>query len=181
MILDKHIIDKIKEKSHLEFDQAKDFDTLSRMIIDSTGRTMGVTTLKRLMGYINDERKTNEYTLNTLALFLGFSTWASFKNSNNIDSEWNFVDDAVYIKSLDEGSLITIKYLDRVVDFTVVLVNNDKVLKVNKALNSSLDVDDILFIESIKKGESLVAAKIIRGDNIGNYKTNGSISEITIN
>lgn len=75
------------------------------------------------MGYINDERKTNEYTLNTLALFLGFSTWASFKNSNNIDSEWNFVDDAVYIKSLDEGSLITIKYLDRVVDFTVVLVN----------------------------------------------------------
>lgn len=133
------------------------------------------------MGYINDERKTNEYTLNTLALFLGFSTWASFKNSNNIDSEWNFVDDAVYIKSLDEGSLITIKYLDRVVDFTVVLVNNDKVLKVKKALNSSLDVDDILFIESINKGESLVASKIIRGDNIGNYKTNGSISEITIN
>ncbi len=181
MILDKHIIDKIKEKSHLDFDQAKDFDTLSRMIIDSTGRTMGVTTLKRLMGYINDERKTNEYTLNTLALFLGFSTWASFKNSNNIDSEWNFVDDAVYIKSLDEGSLITIKYLDRVVDFTVVLVNNDKVLKVKKALNSSLDVDDILFIESIEKGESLDASKIIRGDNIGNYKTNGSISEITIN
>ena len=71
--------------------------------------------------------------------------------------------------------------MDRVVDFTVVLVNNDKVLKVKKALNSSLDVDDILFIESINKGESLVASKIIRGDNIGNYKTNGSISEITIN
>lgn len=49
------------------FDKAVDFGLLSSYIYKDTGRTIGVTTLKRLFNYINDERKTSEYTLNTIA------------------------------------------------------------------------------------------------------------------
>ena len=40
-----------------------------------TDRTIGVTTMKRLLGYISDERNTNEYTLNTIAIYLGYPSW----------------------------------------------------------------------------------------------------------
>lgn len=53
------------------FDKAVDFGLLSSYIYKDTGRTIGVTTLKRLFNYINDERKTSEYTLNTIALYMG--------------------------------------------------------------------------------------------------------------
>lgn len=39
------------------FDKAVDFGLLSSYIYKDTGRTIGVTTLKRLFNYINDERK----------------------------------------------------------------------------------------------------------------------------
>ena len=69
MILNDTIIDDIKRKSGLMFDKAVDFGLLSSYIYKDTGRTIGVTTLKRLFNYINDERKTSEYTLNTIALY----------------------------------------------------------------------------------------------------------------
>ena len=65
MILNTVTINRIKELSHLDFEQAKDFENLSHIITNATGRSVGVTTLKRLMGYIHDERRINEYTLNS--------------------------------------------------------------------------------------------------------------------
>ena len=56
MILNDTIIDDIKRKSGLMFDKAVDFGLLSSYIYKDTGRTIGVTTLKRLFNYINDER-----------------------------------------------------------------------------------------------------------------------------
>ena len=51
MILSNIVIDDLKDKSGLLFDQAKDFDMLAKLILDVTQRSIGVTTLKRLMGY----------------------------------------------------------------------------------------------------------------------------------
>ena len=72
MILSNSIIDDIKKKSGLLFDKAGDFDILSSVIGKETGRSIGVTTLKRLFNYIDDSRKASEYTLNTIALYLGY-------------------------------------------------------------------------------------------------------------
>lgn len=82
------LIDDVKLKSGLLFDQAKDFKVLAKLILEITQRSIGITTLKRLFGYINDEHRTNSYTLNTIALYLGYSTWdayllASVKNLPN--------------------------------------------------------------------------------------------------
>jgi len=52
MILSNDIINAIKVKSGLLFDKAGDFSVLSSLIFQETGRTIGISTLKRLFNYI---------------------------------------------------------------------------------------------------------------------------------
>ena len=112
MILSNIVIDDLKDKSGLLFDQAKDFDMLAKLILDVTQRSIGVTTLKRLMGYIDDDHRTNSYTLNTIALYLGFSTWDDYLLARSVDSIWGFQDSAVYIHELELDSEVLVKYMD---------------------------------------------------------------------
>lgn len=178
MVFNSQIIEKLKEKSGLSFDKSKDFELLCDAIFKQTGRTIGLTTIKRLLGYISDDRHTNDYTLNTIALYLGFTSWEDMCSTLRIDSDWCFEDETYYIEDLCEGTKIRVKYLNRSVLFEVLLYQGNKVLLVKEAENSSLKQEDILFVEHIRKGEILEAKKVIRGENKGNYRTNGEILEI---
>ena len=75
MILSNKTIGQIKKKSGLSFDRATDFTVLASLICNETKCTIGITTLKRLFGYIDDPRETNKGTLNILAQYLGYKTW----------------------------------------------------------------------------------------------------------
>lgn len=83
MILNNKIIEDIKRESHLLFDKAGDFALLGSLIFEKTERTIGVNTLKRLFCYINDDRKSSDYTLNTIALYLGYSSWDEYASAIN--------------------------------------------------------------------------------------------------
>ena len=52
MVLNVQIINRLKEKANLSFDKAKDFTILSSVIFEETKRSIGVTTIKRLLGYM---------------------------------------------------------------------------------------------------------------------------------
>lgn len=180
MILSLSTITDLKKKSGLCFERAKDFDILSSIIEKETKRHIGITTLKRLVGYIKDERSANEYTLNTLALFLGFVSWEEYVRIRHCDSVYNFKDDALYIHKLAIGDTIDVKYLDREVRFSVIEFNGQNALKVENAHNGSLMKDDILLLYKLCTGEIIQAEQLIRGDSIGNYKTHGEVSSIKI-
>lgn len=180
MIFSSATVVDIKNKSGLSFDKAKDFELLAASIEKSTARHIGITTLKRLLGYINDERDTNEYTLNTIALYLGFENWEKYVKARCIDSVHGFKDESIYIHCLSEGTYIKVKYFDREILFKVIIVDEKNVLKVEKAHNSSLKIGDILIIYKLKKGDIIEAEKLIRGEKVGNYKTNGEITSIEI-
>lgn len=180
MILNDTIIDDIRRKSGLLFDKAGDFELLSTYVYKDTGRTIGVTTLKRLFGYINDSRKTSEYTLNTIALYMGYQTWNAYTSFNELDSEWGYDDDSIYISDLEIGTKLTVQYLNRVVGFEVCVIEGHHVLKVISSQNSSLCKGDILFVCKIKKGNILEAEKVLRGAEVGNYRTNGEIRIIEV-
>lgn len=181
MILNEEIIRQIKNKSGVLLEQAKDFTVLAGKILSETGRNIGVTTLKRLLGKINDSRKTNEYTLNTIAMYLGYATWQKYIETNSIDSVWNFSEDETYyIQELAIGSNVCVEYLNRKVSFIVMQRDGINVLEVVSAQNSSLQIGDILYVHKISIGNILQAEKVIRGENIGNYKTNGEIFEVNV-
>lgn len=178
MILNNAIIEDVKEKSGLLFDKAGDYGILSSLIFNETGRSIGITTLKRLFYYIKDDRRASEYTMNTIALYVGYKSWEEYSASKNLDSEWDFDDETIYVHALEEGTKISIQYLDRKVCFTVVNHEGENHLKVVSTENSSLIVGDLLFVYRIRKGDILEAEKVIRGNMVGNYKTHGEIVSI---
>ena len=130
MILNNQIVSRIASKSGLNFDKAKDYDILCDLIFSDTGRMIGVNTIKRLMGYLVDDRKTNDYTLNTVAIYLGFKSWEELCGSFRVNSEWSFHDEMVYIQDLKVGTHVIIQYLNRKVKFEVLLFNGLNALKV---------------------------------------------------
>jgi len=180
MVLEESIIQQIKAKSGLEFNKVKDFVALSDMIMKATGRSIGVTTLKRLMGNITDTRKANPYTLDTIAQYLGFPSWNSYGKQACNDSLWNYADDTIYILSLKVGQTIELQYLNRKLKLTVVTHEGQNALRVVSAKNSSLRQGDILVVHHIRKGEVLEAEQVIRGAMMGNYKTHGVVTAIQV-
>lgn len=180
MVLESSIIEEIKSKSGLEFNKVKDFVALSDMIMKATGRSIGVTTLKRLMGNITDTRKANPYTLDTIARYLGFPSWNAYSDQASNESLWNYPDDSVYILSLHEGQSIDLQYLNRKLQLVVVIHEGQKALKVVSSKNSSLHPSDILLVHHIRKGEVLEAEQVIRGTKMGNYKTHGVVTAIQV-
>lgn len=149
-------------------------------IFNETGRTIGVTTLKRLFNYIDDNRKASDYTLNTISIYLGYVDWIELTHRVNINSIQGYDDGTVYIHSLKIGTHLDITYLNRKVTFIVVQRNGENVLRVEKSENSSLKEGDECVISKISKGAIVEAEKIYRGNNMGNYKTQGEVSSIKI-
>ena len=180
MVFNSQIIDMLKERSGLSFDKTKDYELLCSSIYEETGRTIGVTTMKRLMGYISDKRNTNEYTLNTIAVYLGYQSWNELAGTLRIDSDWDFEDDTYYVDDMVIGTKIKVNYLNRDVVFEVVDFKDTKALKVIDSLNSSLKNGDILLLNQLKLGEILEAKTVYRGSNKGNYRTNGELQDISI-
>lgn len=180
MIFPNKTIEQLKEKSGLSFDRASDFSTLATLIADETKHTIGVTTLKRLFGYIDDARETNQSTLNIIARYLGYKSWDLYVNSFRIDSTWNSDHDTIWTENLMVGTKIEVAYLNRCVCFEVIEQDGFKALKVESANNSSLKIGDIAFIDRLRKRECLEARKVIRGSVLGSYKTNGELKRITV-
>lgn len=60
-----------------------DFETLSTRIHEKTGVTLSIATLKRLWGKIRYDSKPTPTTLNTLAQYLGYENWRSFRVSED--------------------------------------------------------------------------------------------------
>lgn len=67
----------------------QDFESLSKKIQDTTGVTLSVATLKRIWGKIRYESKPTITTLNTLAQFIGFENWRTFKHSHSLNGVSN--------------------------------------------------------------------------------------------
>ena len=94
------IINDIKIKSGLSFEMAKDYDTLANLILQRTGRSIGVNTLKRLMGRISDAREATLFVLNTIAIYLGADSWEAYNRGLDKESVIGFVDDSVIVRNL---------------------------------------------------------------------------------
>lgn len=88
-----------------------DFERLSDEIKEATGVALSVTTLKRIWGKVKYKSVPSVTTLNTLAKFLDYKDWRTFKQSNLADTDYaeaevsTLEEDAINEKTVKEHAV----------------------------------------------------------------------------
>ena len=173
-----HVIQLLKQKCGNELRQPSDCEILSLDIEGRTGVHIGATTLKRLIGFAQDERMPHASTLDVIARYLGFAHWEELtKIEDRGNSDFNSSDDEVRSADLQAGMLVEITYLpDRVV--TLKYLGNNR-YRVEQSLNSKLQTGDEVEILNFVLHHPLLVVQVWRnGESLGQF-TAGRVSGLS--
>ena len=183
VIVDKGFLKLIERRFGKEVRYPSDCDALSQSIYDATGERIGVTTLKRLFGFVEYRHVPRAATLDVLAKYLGYEDFSQLKESANNDvviSEFSDVE-MVESGSLRPGDSVIVRYVpDRMIKFRF---TGGTSFIVEESVNSKLHEGDKVDIASFVKGFSLLVNNVERdGENLGSYTgaKQGGLKEITV-
>jgi hypothetical protein len=106
----------IQKKSNITVTTIRDVKYLKEELDAVTNRPLGFNTLRRLFGFL-DKTVPSLMTLNTLSIYLGFSSFSSYKNNQANYSEWYFQQSLLRMQKLKrignkEINIINIGLLD---------------------------------------------------------------------
>ncbi len=170
MRLSPKIKDLLSEQCGSGLAAPNDCTVLALDIESKTGEHIGVNTIKRLLGFIDDEREPRVSTLNIIARYLGHDNWETLKLIDNAagNSDFNESQDELNAARLEPGSMIEISYQP---DRRLVIKSlGSNEFTVVESLNSKLLVGDLLRLEHIVKGYPLLVSEVIRdGDSLGTF------------
>lgn len=173
-----HIIQMLKRKSGSDLRQPSDCEILSLDIESKTGVHIGATTLKRLVGFAQDERTPHTSTLDAIACYLGFAHWDELsKIEDSGNSDFDVPDDEIRSASLQPGASIEITYLpDRKVTFEYLGDNHYLVIA---SENSKLQKGDEAEIQHFVLNHPLLVVNVWRkGEPLGQF-TAGRVSGLS--
>ena len=173
-----YIIELLGKECGREIRIPADCEFLALDIESKTKTHIGSTTLKRLIGFTNDERTPHASTLNTIAGYLGHRSWEKLidiADKSNSAIDWHSHE--VRSSELETGCKVEITYLpDRKITFRYNGENNYTVIE---SINSKLQEGDILEITNLILDHPMYAKSVRRGtETIGEY-TAGIISGIS--
>ena len=168
----------IKAKSGCDLKLSSDCEKIVLDINSKTGQHLGLNTLKRLLGFINDEREPRASTLDILARYLDFPDWETLNRvDDKSNSSFNSIDGELRVNELAIESLIEISYFpDRVIKL---LYKGDHNFVVIDSVNSKLQKGDFVEIHHIIQHFPLLAVNVTRDKKNLNSLTAGKVSGIT--
>lgn len=173
-----HIIELLKRKSGSDLRLPSDCELLSLDIESKTGVRIGATTLKRLLGFAQDERQPHTSTLDAIAHYLGYAHWDELaKIEDQGNSDFDSPDGEVRSADLQVGCEVEISYLP---DRRVVLsyLGNNR-YRIQQSENSKLLVGDEVEILSFVLHHPLLVMQVWRsGQSLGQF-TAGRISGLS--
>lgn len=178
MVLSFHIVQMLKRKSEHDLRLPSDCEYLALDIESKTGVHIGATTLKRLVGFAQDERTPHASTLDAIARYLGYAHWAELKKvENRGNSDFNTFDDEIRSADLQPDDMVEITYLpDRTVRMKYLGNNHYQVVE---SLNSKLKTDDEVEIFNFVLHHPLLVLNVCRnGKELGQF-TAGRISGLS--
>lgn len=164
-----HIVQLLKEKSGSDLRQPSDCVFLSLDIESKTGVRVGATTLKRLVGFAQDERTPHASTLDAIARYLGYAHWEELSKIEDIgNSDFDTFDEEVRSADLQPDAIVEITYLpDRKVSMKY-LGNNH--YRIAESQNSKLQVGDELEIQNFVLHHPLLVLNVWRcGKSMGQF------------
>lgn len=167
----------LEQKSGRELHLSADCEYLAFDIESKTGEHIGVNTLKRLLGFIDDEREPRISTLDIIAKYLGFDSWEILKvYDDKSNSSFGSSSDEICVKDLTIGQQILISYLpDREL---IICYQGENHFIVIQSKNSKLIVNDDLEISHIVKGYPLIISDVKRDGSSLGFFTAGKIQGI---
>ena len=173
-----HIIELLKRKSGNDLRLPSDCELLSLDIQSKTGVRIGATTLKRLIGFAQDERQPHTSTLDAIAHYLGYSHWqelASVEDKGNSDFETP--DGEIRSADLQSGNSVEITWLpDRRVRL---LYDGNCRYRVVESEHSKLMAGDEVEILNFVLHHPLLVLSVVRnGESLGQF-TAGRVSGLS--
>lgn len=154
------IINLIKEKSGMEFKNAKDFEVLSELF--PANDRLGVNTLKRLMGYAKAPIAPRKATFDALAHYLGHTSWESLMGLQPSDSDW--AEKAVCADEIKEGAVVEVCWLpNREIHL---LCTGENHFRVTESRNGRLFVGDEVTIQHFRIDYPLEMNHIVRNREV---------------
>ena len=178
MILPFHIIEMLKRKSGNDLRSAPSCKLLALDIESKTGAHIGITTLKRLLGFVDDDRKAYQSTLDIIAAYLGFHHWGELEAvQDNGNSGFDSIVREVRSERLPVGEYVRVAYLpDRSVLFRHLGNGHYRIVE---SQNSKLQPLDEADIQSFILGYPLLASHVwCERQDIGPF-TAGGVGGIT--
>ena len=173
-----HIVEMLRRKSGNRLRLPSDCDFLALDIKSATGERLGSTTLKRLLGFVDDERKTYVSTLDIIANYLGFNSWHDLEKVEDAgNSDFAYISQEIVSSLLDIGDTISLSYLpDR--QLSLKYIGNSRFLVIG-SIRGKLKVDDIITVGSIVPNYPLHVSLVERnGENLGEFVA-GKIGGVT--
>ena len=178
MKLSFHVIELLKRKSGSGLRLPSDCELLSLDILGQTGVRIGATTLKRLLGFAQDERQPHTTTLDAIARYLGYEHWeelSAIEDSGN--SDFDAPEGELRSADLHTGSFVEIAWLP---DRRLVLEYlGDCHYHIAESANSKLLVGDELELQSFVLHHPLFVINVWRdGKPLGQF-TAGRVSGLS--
>lgn len=166
-----YLIEDVERKMGFRLSGPSDFNVLMLRIEQETGRSLAMSTVKRLWGYVDNTHTPSSTTLDILSAFVGYSSWTSYcetlSEEHKIESDI-FNRSQVYSKELTVGDHIFIAWMpDRECRLQYL---GDDIFKVVDAVNAKIQCGDTFRAMSFSCGKPLYATDLHRGDTIiGDY------------
>lgn len=193
MIVNKNLLDILKERVALRFGTVPktptDFNLLAVDIFDSTGRSLGISTIKRIWGYVEANHGTSFSSLSILCRYVGFNDWDNFTHYVNNHVAANepetsgFGNDTVLVTSfLPLGTKIQMDWYDEK-SCRIRKIKEPDLFELEATRNIKLKSGDIGRIENIVLGKPFTFIGTRRGSHqMGTYfgAQKGGIKKITI-
>lgn len=169
MTLSIKITELLKKKCGEDISTPSGVETLALDIESKTGEHIGVNTLKRLLGIINDERVPRISTLDIIARYLGYGNWSTMQQlDTGSNSDFGPMEDSIHTSQLPATQKIAITYHP---DRTVIIQHlGGGHFTVLSSVNSKLHVGDKIQVSHLVASFPLLVSHVIRdGQDLGTF------------
>ena len=152
----------IEQRFGREIRYPADVEALHYDVLASTGENISVNTLKRLLGMVTDVKQARQFTLDTIAHYVGHESWEAMVQFARERGNSAFEDvESVDVSSLKEGDVIELTYAP------------DRMVRMRHCKGDVVDVSHLVL------GYTLYAKNVTRNGNSMGCFTAGKIGGIS--
>jgi len=159
----KELIKMVETKLGRPLAAPVDFSLLSLEIEKTLNETISISTIKRLVGYVNDEHRPSVTTLNLLSRFVGFKNWQTLQLHLDDTTSGSLSEDIIQSSSLVAGDELEMEWLpDRYCHVRFVGNNRFEVIDVKGSKH--LQVGDTFETLVLCLGQPVMGTNHMHGD-----------------